>query len=374
MIIGVRLIGIVLLGLPLATTPVLAAPKQKSAATQSKKATMATSKQQKDFEPRSNKTLTSKVDSAAAQHTKPTVTAQRTPMLLPKTTLVLGTATPGGGFPLYGDALAAAINTTDSSFRIETRNTKGSAENITLLEEGKLDIALVAGEPAYEAFAGIGRPVTSVKIITAIYSNPGMFAVRGDSPYPSLQSLIGQPVVWGTRDSGLTLLARYVLDGLGLDRERDFQAVYLDRAGDGPAMVLDGRAAALWGGGLGWPGFTAITQAGGRLIGLSPADAARISKKHVFLKQLTVPAGTYPNQKDVITSVGSWSYLLARPGLDDDIAYRLARTIHRSYNALIQRLAQARETTPQNTVVAAPRMVNIHPGVQKYFREIGVIR
>jgi len=87
-----------------------------------------------------------------------------------------------------------------------------------------------------------------------------------------------------------------------------------------------------------------------------------------------VPAGTYPNLKDVITSVGSWSYLLARPGLDDDIAYRLARTIHRSYNALIQRLAQARETTPQNTVVAAPRMVNIHPGVQKYFREIGVIR
>jgi TRAP transporter TAXI family solute receptor len=139
-------------------------------------------------------------------------------------------------------------------------------------------------------------------------------------------------------------------------------------------MVLEGRAAAHWGGGLGWPGFTAITQAGGRLIGLSPADAARISKKHIFLKPLTVPAGTYPNQNEVITSVGSWSYVLARPGLDDDIAYRLARAIHRSYNALVQRLTQARETTPQNTVLAAPRMVHIHPGVQKYLREIGVIR
>ena len=49
------------------------------------------------------------------------------------------------------------------------------------------------------------------------------------------------------------ILARYVLDGLGLDRDRDFKAVFLERAGDGPAMVLDGRVAALWGGGLGWP-------------------------------------------------------------------------------------------------------------------------
>jgi TRAP transporter TAXI family solute receptor len=116
-------------------------------------------------------------------------------MSLPKTIIVLGTATPGGGFPLYGDALAAAVNATDSSLQIETRNTRGSAENIPLLEESKLDVALVAGEPAYEAFAGLGRPVTSAKIITAIYSNPGMFAVRGDSPYPSVQSLLGQPVV-----------------------------------------------------------------------------------------------------------------------------------------------------------------------------------
>ena len=137
-----------------------------------------------------------------------------------KTTIILGTATPGGGFPLFGDALAAAITETDPTFHIETSNTKGSAENIPLLEDNKLDIALVAGEPAYEALAGIGRPITSIKIITAIYSNPGMFAVKGDSSYTTIQSLVGQPIAWGTRDSGLTLLARYVMDGLDLIARR----------------------------------------------------------------------------------------------------------------------------------------------------------
>ncbi|MEA2831401.1 MAG: uncharacterized protein QOF22_2149, partial [Bradyrhizobium sp.] len=75
-------------------------------------------------------------------------------MAIPKTTISLGTATPGGGFPLYGDAFADIINGTDLTWSIEPRNTKGSNENIPLLEAGSLDIALVAGEPAYEAFAG----------------------------------------------------------------------------------------------------------------------------------------------------------------------------------------------------------------------------
>ena len=75
-----------------------------------------------------------------------------------KTTISLGTATPGGGFPLYGNAFAEVMNAADPTLSIEPRNTKGSNENIPLLEAGQLDIALVAGEPSYEAFMGIGRP------------------------------------------------------------------------------------------------------------------------------------------------------------------------------------------------------------------------
>ena len=288
------------------------------------------------------------------------------------TTVILATATPGGGFPLFGDNAAAAINETDPSLAVETRNTKGSAENISLLEQGTMDIALVAGEPAYEAFTGIGRAPTTLKIITAIYSNPGMFVVKGDSPARTLRDLVGQPIAWGTHASGLTLLGRYVTDGLGLDREKDFKAVYLDKAGDGPLMVADGRVAALWGGGIGWPGFTAVMKAGGRFIGLTPDEVARVSAKHNFLKPITVPAGAYEGQSEPVNSVGSWSFILARPTLPDDVAYRLAKALHQGHTALVKRLAQGRETTPQNTKAAAPRPEQIHPGVQRYLREIGL--
>jgi len=288
------------------------------------------------------------------------------------THVTLATATPGGGFPFFGDNAAAAINETDKTLNVTTHNTKGSDENIGLLETGKYDIALVAGEPAYEAFAGIGRKPTTNKIISAIYSNPGMFAVKADSPAKSLRDLIGKPIAWGTRASGLTLLGRYVTDGLGLDREKDFEPHYLDKAGDGPVMVADGRVAALWGGGIGWPGFTAIMKAGGRFIGLTPEEIAKVQAKHSFLKAITVPAGAYEGQKEPVHSVGSWSFICARQDLPDDVAYRLARALHQGHDALVKRVAQGSETTPQNTKMTAPRPDLIHPGVQKYLKEIGL--
>jgi uncharacterized protein len=293
-----------------------------------------------------------------------------------KTTISLGTATPGGGFPLYGNAFAEIMNEADPTLSIEPRNTKGSNENIPLLEGGQLDIALVAGEPAYEAFMGIRQPRSNLKILTAMYSSPGMFVVRADSPYKTIRDLVDKKVAFGAKGSGLPILSRYMLDGLGLKQDDDFQSIYLDRAGDGPEMVLDGRAAALWGAGIGWPGFTAMAASpgGARFIAPNADEIARIRAKHTFLKPLSIPANSYPNQSAPIDSVGSWSFILVRESLPEDVAYRLARSLHAVEATFCKKLPQACETTAANTVAAAPDINLVHPGVLKYFREIGVAK
>jgi len=294
---------------------------------------------------------------------------------VPPASLVLGTATPGGGFPLFGAALVESLREVDPSLRVEPRNTKGSTENVPLLRAGALDIALVQGEVAGEALSDAGPAQGPLWIVAAMYSTPGLFVTRGDSPCRTIADLRGKPVAFGARGSGLVLLARAVLDGIGLDCDRDFQAVYLDRAGDGPAMVLDGRVAALWGGGTGWPGFTSVAEspARARFIAPSAAEIARIRTRHPFLKPLTLPADSYKGQDTAVDSVGSWSLILARDGLEDLLAYRLARALHRAEASLARRLPQARETTAANTVAAAPRGDLIHPGVRRYLREIRLI-
>jgi uncharacterized protein len=292
------------------------------------------------------------------------------------TVVSLGTATPGGGFPLYGDAVAVTINALEPSLDVKPRNTKGSTENVPLLERGELDLGLVQGEVVHEALTGVGRAPADLRIVAAMYATPGVFVVRADSPAHRIADLRGKPVAFGASGSGLVILARYVLDGIGLDQGRDFQIVYLDRAGDGPAMVLDGRVAALWGGGIGWPGFTAVATGpgGARFIAPDADEIRRIQAKHAFLKAMTIPAGSYPGQDAAIQSVGSWSFILARPTLPDDVAYQLARALHRGEAALAQRLPQGRETTAANTLAAAPRLELIHPGVRRYLTEAGLLR
>jgi TRAP transporter TAXI family solute receptor len=289
-----------------------------------------------------------------------------------RTPIFLGTATPGGGFELFGNVLAEVINDADASLNVIARNTRGSRQNIPLLEQSTLDVALVASLPAREAFEGIDRPQpTPLKIVTAIYPTFGAFAVKGDSPARTFSDLVGERVAWGTRSSGLTLLGEYVTEALGLDRDKDFDAVYLERAGQGAPLVLQGEVAAQWGGGVGWPNFTRILEAGGRLVGVTDDQAQRISAKYPFLQPMTIPANSYPGQSEPLKTVGSFSFLLARADLPDELVYRLTKAIHKAQPELARRLTQGRDTLPENTWKAAGDPDRLHSGTRRYLAELG---
>ncbi|MDB5413918.1 MAG: immunogenic protein precursor [Rubritepida sp.] len=281
-------------------------------------------------------------------------------------TVTLATATPGGGFPAYGDAFAGAVMTADPSITVTCQNTKGSLENVNLLAEGSVDLGLVAGETAMAALNS-GKGIT---ILTAMYATPGMFALRGDAPERSIEELLGKTIVWGAKSSGFVVLARQVMAGLGLDIERDFNPILLDKAGDGPAMVLDGRAAALWGGGAGWPGFAGVAKGehGIRFLPPRAAECVQILNADPTLQPMSLPAVSYVGQEAAIPSVGTWSLVLARPGLEEEAGYRLAAALHAAREDIAKRLPQASETTGENTLAAASSAAMIHLGVRRFLR------
>jgi TRAP transporter TAXI family solute receptor len=280
-------------------------------------------------------------------------------------TLVLATATPGGGFPVYGAAFSEILNAQEPKLRIETKNTKGSTENVPLLEADKVDLGLVAGELATAALA---KPGTKLRIITAMYASPGMFIVKGDSPYRAIADLKGKPVVLGTQGSGITVLGHTIVDTLGIPVEK----ITLEKAADGPTLLEAGKAAAVFGAGVGWPSFVTLAKNGGRFVGPNAQEIKAILAKNPALQAVTLPANSYPGQTAALQSVGSWSYVLSSSSLSEETAYLLARAIHRSQSALAGRLEQARETTMANTLAAAPQPDLIHPGVAKYLREAGL--
>ena len=272
---------------------------------------------------------------------------------------VLATATPGGGFPAFGEAFVAAIHTADPTLAIETRNSGGSAENIGLLRDARVDLALVQGEYAYPALSD-PRGLT---VLAPMYPTPGLFAVPAGSQIRTVADLRGRNVVLGTRKSGLTVMGRSALSASGLDPERDIHPILLDRAGDGPNLVRDGQADALWGGGLDWPGFQAMARepGGARFFGPSEAGIAQLAKPGAAMKRLTVPAGSFPGQAAPIETGGSGRFGRARPGLDDALAYRIVRALAR---------ADLGATQPRNLLGIVPAAW-INPGTARYLTEAG---
>lgn len=283
--------------------------------------------------------------------------------------LVLGTSTPGGGLSTFGAALAEALAVAEPGLPLAPRFTEGSTQNIALLRAGGADLALVAGEIATAALAGPDAP----RIVAALYGTPLLFAVRAGAAARDIDGLRGQPVLWGAAASNFVVAARQAMGALGLDIARDFVPHLVTRMTDAPALLLDGQVAAIWGGGAGWPAFTAVAEApgGARFLAPDAAQRALITAAHPGLRPMALPAGSYAGQGAAIASVGPWVYLLARPDLAEETGFRLARALWRVSPDLAHRLPQAAETTPAALRDAAPAPGMIHPGAARALAQAG---
>lgn len=289
--------------------------------------------------------------------------------------ITIGAASESGGFPVYGEAFITMMKAVDPTLDFRLVQTREAAESVAMLENGDLDLALVPGEVAQEALGGEGRPGNRLKVVTAVSAMPGMFVVRADSRFHAIAELVGHRIVWNARDSGLARQARAVIDGLGLDPDRDFEAVYTADVGEAAAMVIDGRASALWGAGTRWPGFVKVAMAarGARFVAPDPGEIVRIRQKHAFLLPMTVPAGLYRGQYQPIATVGTWSLMLARAGLQDELGRRLAASLQKAEKTgqLTGHLVQ---TTARNTLAVVPAQDALQPGVASQYRAAGLIR
>src|ERR1044072_3362209 len=246
--------------------------------------------------------------------------------------LKLATGSEGGGFVVYASGFVDAVKWANPKIIVKSLSTRGSVEMVPFPQAFTGEIGLVFGEMVQELFNPKSGTPTQLKVITTAYSSPGMFVVRADSRYRTIKDLVGSPVVWNGRGAGLALQGRYVMEGLGLDPEKDFEAIYTEQLVEGAAMILDGKASALWGAGNRWPGFVKIASdaRGARFITPSEEQVTQIVDKYPFMRRLTIPAARYPGQSDSLLTVGSWSYVLARANLDEAIGYDLAAALHKA--------------------------------------------
>ncbi len=296
--------------------------------------------------------------------------AAGSPALAQAAGLRLGTTPEGGGFAPYTVALVETLKSIDRGLAIRTVDTNGSTDNAERLKAGSIDLGLISGEVFNESES---RQPGRLKVVSVMYYTPGMFAVLNNSPHRSITDLRGAPVIWGPRGTGSAVQARYVMGGLGLDLDRDFTAIYPPEFTDGPPLIFAGRAAAMWGSGLRQPAFVTIAKhpIGVRFIVPTPEETARIRARYPFLVPLTVRAGTYPGQSGAVTTIGSWSFIAARPDLDPAVARRLAADLHKAEQQSLKSPYLV-QTTAANTLAGVNSFEELHPGVLGYYKDAGL--
>lgn len=278
-------------------------------------------------------------------------------------TVTLGCGEPGGSYLQFGELLSDVAGAR-GAVRITALVTQGSVDNLRLLGDRQIDLALSLADSAAQA-----RERDDLVAIGRVYQNYLQCVVRaGDGPR-SLAELAGRIVSLGAPGSGAAATARRVLDAAGLstgDRaptavERPFRDAVTD--------LEQGRIDALfWSGGIPTP---QIADLAARMpISVLDTTAAlpelRRRSPDAYVAT-TIPAGVYGAAASV-PAIGVANLLLARADLDDGVVERLVDVLIDHAADLVPPGALGIQyLTPASLIDTLP--LPLHPAAERRYRE-----
>jgi TRAP-type uncharacterized transport system substrate-binding protein len=218
-------------------------------------------------------------------------------------------------------------------FRVELGETNGSAENLALLAERAVDLALVQG--------GVARPPPEeVRSLGAVFFEPAwVFVRRGEVP-PRAQELRGRRVALGPPGSGTRALGLTMLAANGLE-ESEVEILPLTGLPAAEALLAGEADMALFVSAVPGQGISRLMRAPeqAELIDFG-ARASAYASALPFLSQVTLPHGGFSLPEDLpaedITLMAPAAAVLTHDELHPQVAslvLRIMQDTHRQRQA-----------------------------------------
>jgi TRAP transporter TAXI family solute receptor len=110
-----------------------------------------------------------------------------------------------------------------------------------------------------------------------------------------------------------------------------------------------------------------------RFLEVDQDHANKILKKYPGLAHLEMPANTYSDQPQPVKTLADYTITLVRKDLPVDLVYRMTKAVMGNLDRLYQAHPVIKYLTKE-TALSAFKKEEVHPGVIKYFKEVGVIR
>jgi uncharacterized protein len=284
--------------------------------------------------------------------------------------MVIGTASPGGTYYVYGEGLAKIL-TRDLGLPVVPLATEGPTQNIELLEGGKAELGFVTTGIAFQAWNSTGvwvgkKPARSMRAIFPMYDTPFQFAVLQESAIRSIVELAGKRVGIGPRGGTSAAYFPEFFRTLNVDANLVF-GEWAELAAQLQQRSLDVLAG---GAGVPFPSFIEL-EAKERVRYLA-LDPKQISTLRLAMPELTpsrIPAGTYPSLLRPYETLGLYNFAIAQAELPDDLVYNVVRAVFENNEEMLETTAAAAATVPAN--LDRNSFLPLHPGAIRYYRQIG---
>jgi len=285
--------------------------------------------------------------------------------------LTLGTASPGGVYYDYGDALAKIL-TGKLGIAVNQFPTQGPVHNVQLVESGGAQLGLITMGVGLQGWNGTGdwtkgQKFRNMRALFPMYDTPFQFMVSAESAINSIADFNNKSVGVGPRAGTGGTYVPEVFKVFQISA-KIFYGSWSDIAKGWQNDQYDALAA-----GLGAP-IPAIkaTEAKRPLkfISLSAQEIETLRKAMPELTPSTIAAGAYASLKTDYHTVGLYNFAIGRADLPDDLVYQLVKAVFENQPSLVKAHSSAVETLPQN--VTKDTFLPFHPGAVRYYREIGI--
>jgi TRAP transporter TAXI family solute receptor len=295
--------------------------------------------------------------------------------------LVIATSTMGGAYYPIGGKLAGLWSRVIPGLTVTAQVTAGGVENVRLLSQGKVEIGFIPSDTAYSASNGLPpfvdkdkkqRPI-DVDFFCNINASGVHMLVLKDSPIRTFRDLKGKKVAVGAPGSSVEQRSRFILEAYGYKYDRDVTPIFVgaeestqilkDQLADAVCLTSGIPTAAV----MDIATFKPI-----KMISLDEEIIGKILKDSPYLMKFTIPQGTYKGiDQDVIT-VASTGSLYLMPKMEPDIAYKLAKATFENGEEIRDSHGSTKGWTKEFAIRL--KMTKFHPGVEKYLKEIGLVK
>ena len=210
-----------------------------------------------------------------------------------------------------------------------------------------------------------------IKFTTGIHTGCTKLLVPGDSDIKSIADLKGKTVCVGDVGSGTEINAWQVLGAAGLTKD-DVNAVN-GSFQDGVDQLKDGKIDAAFT--VAGAPTTAIVDYATtntlNLVSLTDEELAAIQEAYPFLIRDDLPSTTYTGMTGDVVCVAIQATLVASKDLSEDVVYEFVKAMFDNKDALTEGHAKFGFLDPETASAGAT--VTMHPGAEKYYKEIGVL-